>query len=307
MTRRGCSVDGCTRSHSARGLCHAHWQRAKARGELDRHQPSHPPTILAQVAADHGCTVPDLLGRDRSRHLVAARIDAAHRLRDLDLSTPEIGRLLGGRDHTTILNALSRPRPDVEARPVPDWSTCTVPSCERDSKTAGMCIGHYARWKRHGDISADVPLRPIRENDTVLDLEVHNKTGYRNGCRCETCRADAVRAVKRNRHNPKRVPIDEGLAALERARAAGMSVPRIARRVGVGTACLYHWLSGRAATCSRETVAAINALAPEPKARVGRPPSVPIERDACEDCDRPSLGGGRWCIDHFYAHARRAS
>lgn len=305
MTRRGCSVEGCARPHSARGLCHAHWQRAKARGELDRHQPSHPPTILVQVAADHGCTVPDLLRRDRTPALVAARDDAAARLVALGLSTARVGFLLGGRHHSTVIHALTKPRTEVPTRPVPDWPSCTVPRCDRDTKTAGMCAGHYARWKRHGDISADVPLRPIRENDTVLDLEVHDKTGYRNGCRCETCRVDAVRAVKRNRHNPKRVPISEGLAALERARAAGISVPRIARRVGVGTACLYHWLSGRAATCSRETVAAINALVPAD--RIGRPPSVAIERDGCEDCDRPSLGGGRWCIDHFYAHARRAS
>lgn len=31
-----------------------------------------------------------------------------------------------------------------------------------------------------------------------------------------------------------------------------------------------------------------------------------VERDACEDCDRPSLGGGRWCLPCFQKHRRTA-
>lgn len=37
--------------------------------------------------------------------------------------------------------------------------TCSVEGCERDAKTRGWCHAHYHRWRSHGDVRADVPLR----------------------------------------------------------------------------------------------------------------------------------------------------
>lgn len=65
--------------------------------------------ILEEVAAKHGLRVDDLRSKSRLHVLVAARQEASFRLRtELGLSLPAIGRLLGGRDHTTILHAVKR-------------------------------------------------------------------------------------------------------------------------------------------------------------------------------------------------------
>ncbi|MHB2169929.1 helix-turn-helix domain-containing protein [Alsobacter sp. R-9] len=65
--------------------------------------------ILEEVAEKHGLRVRDMQSASRLRHLVNARQEASYRLRhECGLSLPAIGRLLGGRDHTTILWAVKR-------------------------------------------------------------------------------------------------------------------------------------------------------------------------------------------------------
>lgn len=67
--------------------------------------------ILAAVACCHGLAVSDLTGPSRRPHVVAARQEAMRRLRAeawRRFSMPEIGRMLGGRDHTTVLHGLRR-------------------------------------------------------------------------------------------------------------------------------------------------------------------------------------------------------
>ncbi|WP_425230228.1 helix-turn-helix domain-containing protein [Sphingomonas sp.] len=64
---------------------------------------------LAKLAACHvGLTVRELLGAGRAAHLVCARSAVALVAREQGLSVPQIGRALGGRDHTTIVHALRR-------------------------------------------------------------------------------------------------------------------------------------------------------------------------------------------------------
>lgn len=67
--------------------------------------------IIADVAREHGLTVSDLCGPARSRHITHPRQEAMLRMREQTiLSTTQIGRMLGGRDHTTVLWALKRAR-----------------------------------------------------------------------------------------------------------------------------------------------------------------------------------------------------
>jgi len=63
-------------------------------------------TAFAAAEAVYGVTLPELLGQGRSRHLVKARALVAWTLRTLGeaVSYPIIGRMLGGRDPTTIMN-----------------------------------------------------------------------------------------------------------------------------------------------------------------------------------------------------------
>lgn len=63
--------------------------------------------ILRAVAIAHGLTVRDLTGPRRHKNLVRARHHAMWEIKqNTGLSLPQIGRLLGGRDHTTVIHGL---------------------------------------------------------------------------------------------------------------------------------------------------------------------------------------------------------
>jgi chromosomal replication initiator protein len=65
--------------------------------------------IQQQVAADFGVSPAELVGSTRSASPLRARQVAIFLTRELtDLSLPQIGRLYGGRDHSTVLNSVRR-------------------------------------------------------------------------------------------------------------------------------------------------------------------------------------------------------
>ena len=62
--------------------------------------------IIREVARLHGTTEIAIRGACRVRRVVAARRDAARRLRLRGLSLRVVGIALGARHHTTIMNLL---------------------------------------------------------------------------------------------------------------------------------------------------------------------------------------------------------
>lgn len=65
--------------------------------------------ILKTVAHEYRVGVSDLKGPRRQRNIVVPRQIAMHLMRELtDASLPQIGNAFGGRDHTTVINALKR-------------------------------------------------------------------------------------------------------------------------------------------------------------------------------------------------------
>jgi chromosomal replication initiator protein len=56
----------------------------------------------------YGISYEDFIGSGRASQLVRARFAAAYVLRFYGMSYPEIGRKIGGRDHTTMLHAVNR-------------------------------------------------------------------------------------------------------------------------------------------------------------------------------------------------------
>jgi hypothetical protein len=68
----------------------------------------HIPTkwIVESICRARGVTVEEVNGRCRFHPFVAARGEIAHKLRSRGMSLPQIGVILGGRDHTTILHML---------------------------------------------------------------------------------------------------------------------------------------------------------------------------------------------------------
>jgi chromosomal replication initiator protein len=74
-----------------------------------RHEPTAVEEIQRRVAAVFGISRAELVGGSRAATPVRARQVAILLTRETtDLSLPQIGRLYGGRDHSTILNALRR-------------------------------------------------------------------------------------------------------------------------------------------------------------------------------------------------------
>jgi chromosomal replication initiation ATPase DnaA len=65
--------------------------------------------IIAEVAERHGSSPRELCGRTGKKRLFDARLELILRLRaERGLSTTLIGRVLDGRDHTTIIHYLYR-------------------------------------------------------------------------------------------------------------------------------------------------------------------------------------------------------
>lgn len=65
------------------------------------------PKIIELVAEKYDITPYQLLGRSRIKYYVTARSEAANILRnDIGLTYSKIGVILGGRDHTTVINLL---------------------------------------------------------------------------------------------------------------------------------------------------------------------------------------------------------
>jgi len=67
--------------------------------------------IIRAVSARTGISVPEIIGERRSKWIVAARFEAIYEVSvATGYSLPQIGRIFGGRDHTSILNALRKER-----------------------------------------------------------------------------------------------------------------------------------------------------------------------------------------------------
>ncbi len=76
-----------------------------------------PEKIIELVAREWQTTVEALLGRDRSQKIAQPRQVAMYLLRkETDASLPQIGEVLGGRDHTTVMYAIEKIAGDIETK-----------------------------------------------------------------------------------------------------------------------------------------------------------------------------------------------
>jgi chromosomal replication initiator protein len=82
----------------------------------ERRPSVRPDAVLRVVSRYYGVSLDDLRGKARDRKIVGPRQLAMYLLReDVRLSLPEIGALLGGRDHSTVLHGYEKIRQEVEA------------------------------------------------------------------------------------------------------------------------------------------------------------------------------------------------
>jgi hypothetical protein len=76
-------------------------------GSISRHPPIG--LIIQFTARDYGVTSADILGPSQLHAIVQPRFVAIHLAREMtEKSTPKIGKYLGGRDHSTVMNAAAR-------------------------------------------------------------------------------------------------------------------------------------------------------------------------------------------------------
>ena len=76
-----------------------------------------PEKIIELVAKEWQTTVDALLGRDRSQKIAQPRQVAMYLMRkETDASLPQIGEVLGGRDHTTVMYAIEKIASDIETK-----------------------------------------------------------------------------------------------------------------------------------------------------------------------------------------------
>ncbi len=75
-----------------------------------------PETVVSVLCDFYGVSRSDIVGQKRNREIVLPRQIAMYLMRSvLDMSTPAIGAIFGGRDHTTVLHAVQKIEGNLEA------------------------------------------------------------------------------------------------------------------------------------------------------------------------------------------------
>jgi chromosomal replication initiator protein len=92
-----------------------------------------PERIRERVAREWGITVEGLVSKKRTKDLTIPRQVAMYLIRDLlDLPLIEIGKLFGGRDHSTVIHSLNKVDEDLRTDPVLAARLAAVRTALRD-------------------------------------------------------------------------------------------------------------------------------------------------------------------------------
>lgn len=90
-------------------------ERQTLQKEQEARKRLSPELILGMVMDTYGVTMKDLCGKRRKKEIVVPRQLAMFMLRDeLGMNYMDIGRLLGGRDHTTVMHGFEQVRIRIE-------------------------------------------------------------------------------------------------------------------------------------------------------------------------------------------------
>ena len=98
--------------------------------------------IVESVAARHGVSVADIFGQCRLKKIVIARHEAIVEVVEArpHWSYPEVARLFGGRDHTTIMHAVKK-----SGRAVPRKGAAGLPNRRHECMGAARVIGDWVQ------------------------------------------------------------------------------------------------------------------------------------------------------------------
>ena len=101
------------RWRAARWTCR--WPSHTLNNVAPQRKPCSPAKLIELVAAHYGLTVDEIIGARRTKSIADARHIGMYLLReDLSLSLPQIGSLIGGRDHTTVAHGIEKIRTELQ-------------------------------------------------------------------------------------------------------------------------------------------------------------------------------------------------
>ena len=81
---------------------------------------------------------------------------------------------------------------------------CSVANCDRPHAAHDLCATHLRRIQRHGDVERGRAAR------------THGHSGYRGGCRCDTCREGARARERQTRERRRNAAPPEGVHGTRR-------------------------------------------------------------------------------------------
>lgn len=100
--------------------------------------------VMRQVCSKHRISKDALVGPLRRKNILAARHEAAFRMIvEVGMSYPQAGRLLGGRDHTTILNSVRRHASSSPQAMIAYQAFHTSSECNSQSLTQTINFEHF--------------------------------------------------------------------------------------------------------------------------------------------------------------------
>lgn len=148
----GCTVEGCDRSHEARGWCRRHYARWRRTGDV-------------QARTTRICETPECTDRRYRRGLCRAHHQQWQRAGggprcDVDGCTRARRSRGLCRAHYARWQRTSHAGPGLIQGHVARDPVCTVRGCDRAHQARGLCGTHYARWRRTGDVRAATPPNP---------------------------------------------------------------------------------------------------------------------------------------------------
>ena len=257
-SHRLCSVEGCEKTHVARGLCGNHYQRSKRTGELGGPQCSMEncdKTVKAKGLCEyHYRQISREINKRRYPICAADNCDEfsttlsggfchAHRLRyrrGARMDTPIIKRVFPPPDGKCTLKGCerkyygkglcnrhyNRSRRDRRADNKLVPSICSVEGCERVASFKGMCTTHYTRSR--------YPPAGVRTCSTcsrVFSMELRSHSSKYCSTKCHRQAANLRRQErtcdpsrpKCSLHNCNRPALVKGMCGLHYKRVQGGS------------------------------------------------------------------------------------
>lgn len=170
MSGRACSIDGCERTHWARGYCQSHYTRLLRHGDPLAHIP-----VMVKGTNGTECTVagcernPQSLGlcsghraRFRLTGDVRAEIPLARYRVDEPCSVPGCEARHYGHGYCRLHMRRVLTTGQVDLIPPAPLPVCQVAACDRTSRSAGYCGGHYEAARINGSAPTH-RLRVFRE------------------------------------------------------------------------------------------------------------------------------------------------